>query len=56
MAADDAASVGDAVQAGETLAVISSMKMEFAVPAPCAGLLESRTCAAAGGCRRLGRP
>ena len=40
VAADDAASVGDAVQAGETLAVISSMKMEFAVPAPCAGLLE----------------
>jgi urea carboxylase len=36
--------VGDAVQEGQTVAVVESMKMEFPVLAPCAGKVLSVPC------------
>ena len=38
------AKVGDAVRAGQTLAIIESMKMEFALVAPCDGTLTHLFC------------
>lgn len=38
------AHVGDTVQAGDTLAIVESMKMEFAVHAPCSGKLTYLFC------------
>jgi len=36
--------VGDAVQEGQTVAVVESMKMEFPVLAPCSGTVLSVPC------------
>ncbi len=38
------ASVGDVVQAGQTLVIVESMKMEFALVAPCDGVLTHVFC------------
>ena len=38
------ARVGDTVQAGDTLVIVESMKMEFAVHAPCNGKLTHLFC------------
>ncbi|TCJ14957.1 urea carboxylase [Parasulfuritortus cantonensis] len=38
------AKVGDLVQAGQTLVIVESMKMEFALVAPCAGRLSHLFC------------
>jgi oxaloacetate decarboxylase alpha subunit/pyruvate carboxylase subunit B len=33
--------VGDSVEAGETVVVLEAMKMENALPAPCAGTIKA---------------
>ena len=39
---------GDTVAEGDTLVVVESMKMEFPVPAPCAGTVRALRCRAGG--------